>query len=625
MYMLTPFVRGQRDNTMWGTSGADILDGGVGNDTLMGGAGNDRLIGGTGNDVFSLEVSRLANGFDTITDYNYSTAPGAEKDVLQFSITPAWALAAMRNQADYVSVRTDSAGGSVLWIDSDGTRSGQAQSYARLDGVVSGELVRVQFGTGGPAFTLTVQDGSGPVFSAQGNYTYTYLSDPGQSAARQVATVSGATDNVGVTQYRFVSSDGSTTHGATSADGYFAISATGQITITAAGAASGVNDFLIGSNQNSYHVQAGDAAGNWSQVRQITLSEFHELNAPTFSIVSATQLSSVVSGASTGYIDPSSHTLITSITDSDDAFASVDISAAFGSFQFGGTNFSGANDFYVSSNGFVSFGAGSSGFTSGLSLAAVTFAPIIAVMLTDLNARPSAGGDIYYSVDGATDTVVITWSSIEPFPNGAAANAAGNEIFGTDKNGDGRLTNDLQLVMVNVDPANDVWYFRIQYGLIEYGSANNDGRPALAGYNLPGVGYQQIDFNNISAWLGSQNQTNIGSNSNTDGVFAFFIAGGTPVQAAANAVAAGTNFVTIRAQDDTAVASARLTGANAGFFDLVDNGDGTYSINADATLHPGYAYQTDVDDIAEVGFEAVDVYGNTSTSTVRIYLPDALF
>ncbi len=624
MFMLTPFVRGQRDNTMWGTSGADILDGGVGNDTLMGGAGNDRLIGGAGNDVFSLEVSRLANGFDTITDYNYSTAPGAEKDVLQFSITPAWALAAMRNQADYVSVRTDSAGGSVLWIDSDGTRSGQAQSYARLDGVVSGELVRVQFGTGGPAFTLTVQDGSGPVFSAQGNYTYNYVSDPGQSAARQVATVSGATDNVGVTQYRFVSSDGSTIHGATSADGYFAISATGQITMKAAGAASGVNDFLIGSNQSSYHVQAGDAAGNWSQVQQITLRETPpELNAPTFSIVSATQLSSVVSAAIAGYIDPSSHTLITSITDDDDDKASVDISAAFGSIQFGGTSFNGANDFYVSTNGYVSFGVGNSGYSSGLSLGSVTFAPIIAAMFTDLDA--DAGGDIYYSVDGATDTVIITWSNIEPFGGGDAATAASNDVFGVDVNGDGRLTNDLQIVMVNVDPANDVWYFRIQYGLIEYGSANNNGDPALAGYNVPGVGYQQIDFNNISAWLNAQNQTNISSTSNTDSVFAFFIAGGPPVQAAANAVAAGTNFVTIRAQDDTSVASARLTGANAGFFDLVDNGDGTYSINANATLHPGYAYQTDVDDIAEVGFEAVDVYGNTSTSTVRIFMPDALF
>ncbi|MBX9593600.1 MAG: hypothetical protein K2X46_04500 [Roseomonas sp.] len=622
MFTLRPFVRSQQNDMLRGTAGADIMDGGAGNDTLAGGAGNDRLTGGTGNDVFSLDASRLANGFDTITDYSYSTTPGAEQDVLQFSTTPAWVLAATRQPASFVWAATDNDGGAVLWIDSDGAGSGRAQSYVRLEGVEFGELVRVQFGACGPAFTLTVKDGSGPVFSAQGTYTYGY--DPGQSAGSEVTTVEGASDNVGVTQYRFVSSNGSTIHGATSADGYFAISATGEITMTAAGAASGVNNSAIGSNQNIYHVQAGDAAGNWSRVQQITLQETPpELNAPTFSIVSATQLPNVVSGAIAGFIDPSSHTRLASISDIDDSNDRVDISAAFGNFQFGGADFSGATDFYVSTNGYVSFGVGSSGYTSGLSLAAATFAPIISPMFTDLD--PSEAGDIYYSVDAVTKTVVITWSDIEPYRGGAVDGAESRGIYGTDTNGDGRLTNDLQLVMVNVDPANDVWYFRIQYGLIEYGSANNGGNPALAGYNLPGVGYQQIDFDQITTWLDAQNQTNIDSSSDTDGVFAFFVTGGTPVQAVANALAAGTTYVTIRAQDDTSVASARLTGANAGFFDLVDNGDGTYSINADASLAPGYTFQTDVNDIAEVGFEAVDVYGNTSTSTVRIYMPDALF
>ncbi|MBX9593599.1 MAG: hypothetical protein K2X46_04495 [Roseomonas sp.] len=271
MFMLRPFVRTQQNDMLRGTTGADIMDGGAGNDTLAGGAGNDWLTGGTGNDVFSLEASRLANGFDTITDYSYSTAPGAEQDVLQFSTTPAWVLAATRQPASFVWAATDNDGGAVLWIDSDGAGSGRAQSYVRLEGVELGELVRVQFGACGPALTLTVKDGTAPVFSVGGTYSFDY--EEGQSAGDVVGTVAGATDNVGVTQYRFVSTSGSTVHGTTSADGYFAIAADGKVTMTAAGAAAGVNDFDAGTNANSYHVQAGDAAGNWSAARQITLNE----------------------------------------------------------------------------------------------------------------------------------------------------------------------------------------------------------------------------------------------------------------------------------------------------------------------------------------------------------------
>jgi hypothetical protein len=622
MLLSRTIIGTQRNELLRGLAGADIISGMGGNDTLVGGAGNDRLTGGTGSDVFVFEGTRQANGFDTITDYSYSTVRGAQQDVLQLSTFSVWLPGALNRISDYVWVADDGAG-SVLWIDRDGTGSAQAQSWARLEGLDTGDLVRVMFGACGPAFTLTVKDGLAPVFAGDGTYSFTY--DDALSAGSVVATITDASDNIAVTRYRFVSSNGSTVHGDTSGDGYFAIGSNGQITMTAAGAVSDVNDVAVGSLSHTYYIQAGDAGGNWSAVRQITLDETPpELNAPTFNIVSATQLPSIVSNAAAGFIDPSSHSIISSITDNDDAYAGVDISAAFGSFKFGGTTFSGASDFYVSTNGYVSFGVGGSGYTSGTSLAAATFAPIISPMFTDLDPR-NGNGDIYYSVDAATKTVVVTWSMVEPYRGGAVDGAESRGIYGTDKNGDGVLTNDLQLVMVNVDPANDVWYFRIQYGLVEYGSANNNGNPALAGYNLPGVGYQQIDFNQISTWMDAENQTNINSATNTAGVFAFFVTGGTPVQAAANGVAAGTAFVTIRAQDDTALASVNLTGANAGFFDLVDNGDGTYTITADASLASGYNYLADLNDIATVGFHAVDVYGNSTTSNVRIYLPDALF
>ncbi len=78
-----------------------------------------------------------------------------------------------------------------------------------------------------------------------------------------------ATDDVGVTGYRFSDSGGTT-----SLDGYYTIAANGQISITAAGVAAGIenNDFETGLNSFSYDIEAGDAAGNWSAAESISLN-----------------------------------------------------------------------------------------------------------------------------------------------------------------------------------------------------------------------------------------------------------------------------------------------------------------------------------------------------------------
>lgn len=110
-----------------------------------------------------------------------------------------------------------------------------------------------------------------PVFT--GIQEYSYIEN--QVADAIVAPISGADDNVGVTQYRFVSATGDV-FGTTSADGYFTIDAQGAIRITSAGVAAGVNDFDDGTNANVYYIQAGDAADNWSLTTQITLNETND-------------------------------------------------------------------------------------------------------------------------------------------------------------------------------------------------------------------------------------------------------------------------------------------------------------------------------------------------------------
>ncbi len=62
------------------------------------------------------------------------------------------------------------------------------------------------------------------------------------------------------------------TGGTTSADGFYTINNAGEISITAAGAASGVNDFETGTNTGDYNVVAEDAVGNPITIT-VTLNE----------------------------------------------------------------------------------------------------------------------------------------------------------------------------------------------------------------------------------------------------------------------------------------------------------------------------------------------------------------
>jgi len=67
------------NNTLNGSSEADLIFGGVGNDQLEGGRGNDLLVGGTGNDTLNggdgtdIYQFNLGDGADTINNYDSTT------------------------------------------------------------------------------------------------------------------------------------------------------------------------------------------------------------------------------------------------------------------------------------------------------------------------------------------------------------------------------------------------------------------------------------------------------------------------------------------------------------------------------------------------------------------------
>ncbi|MFT7386837.1 MAG: hypothetical protein ACI8VC_000072 [Candidatus Endobugula sp.] len=100
-----------------------------------------------------------------------------------------------------------------------------------------------------------------PTISAQ---SFNYAEN--QVAGAQVAAVVAA-DDAAVTGYTFTSTGTNT-----SSDTFYSIDSSGQITITAAGAASEMNNFESGSNSVVHSVTVTDAAGNTSAA-YITLNE----------------------------------------------------------------------------------------------------------------------------------------------------------------------------------------------------------------------------------------------------------------------------------------------------------------------------------------------------------------
>ncbi len=68
------------NDLLTGLDGDDLLDGGVGNDLLIGGGGRNRFRGGAGADVFAIGSEALADGLQTILDFN-----AADGDRLQLS------------------------------------------------------------------------------------------------------------------------------------------------------------------------------------------------------------------------------------------------------------------------------------------------------------------------------------------------------------------------------------------------------------------------------------------------------------------------------------------------------------------------------------------------------------
>ena len=110
-------------DVLFGNAGLDTLDGGAGSDTLNGGAGDDVLTGGSNTDSFVFTA--LANGVDTITDFDVASL--LEVINLSAIFAAVGSVVNAGNLAQFVQCTPAGAGADAfLGVDADGFAGGSS-------------------------------------------------------------------------------------------------------------------------------------------------------------------------------------------------------------------------------------------------------------------------------------------------------------------------------------------------------------------------------------------------------------------------------------------------------------------------------------------------------------------
>jgi Ca2+-binding RTX toxin-like protein len=170
---------GSGNDSILGNDINNVLNGNGGNDTLDGGAGSDTLAGGAGADTFVFDLTALtlaqpgSGVVDHVLDYNQGnsgTFNPAEGDTFDFSaLLSGGSGQPVGNLARVLQDGT----AAILQIDQDGVANGANwTTIAQLDGVHTGDGVKVIFDASQPAATLTV-----PVPRLGPNYNHDFNGD----------------------------------------------------------------------------------------------------------------------------------------------------------------------------------------------------------------------------------------------------------------------------------------------------------------------------------------------------------------------------------------------------------------------------------------------------------------
>lgn len=160
----------------------------------------------------------------------------------------------------------------------------------------------------------------------------------------------------------------------------------------------------------------------------------------------------------------------------DDGYSQVDVSAVFEQgFNIGGVHYAG-DQLYVSTDGFVTFGAGVSGLPANPASLPV---PFIAIFMADVDTRTDGeapeSGQIWLDVDTVNDCVTITWDDVGFYRR----NASETDTFQMQLYDRGGGAMDVVFRYEDID-----W----TSGDLQGGFGGTGGTPAFIGYRMGSSG-----------------------------------------------------------------------------------------------------------------------------------------
>lgn len=128
------------DDVVYGRAGNDTINAGSGHDTIYGGTGNDYLTGGSGRDYFVFDTKASSRNIDTISDFSVKDDTIIIDHLIYRGVGKSGDLASSafwsnttgkaHDTTDRIIYNSKTGG---LFFDADGTGSGTAVQFAKLD------------------------------------------------------------------------------------------------------------------------------------------------------------------------------------------------------------------------------------------------------------------------------------------------------------------------------------------------------------------------------------------------------------------------------------------------------------------------------------------------------------
>ncbi|WP_435183501.1 beta strand repeat-containing protein [Cylindrospermopsis raciborskii G7] len=423
---------------------------------------------------------------------------------------------------------------------------------------------------------VTDVDDTAPVVNT--NQTFSYAE--GKMANFQVGTVT-ATDAVGVTNFAIASGNNS---------GFFAISNSGVITLTAAGAAASAasNDFETNPNTFTLGITASDAAGNTSTSTNITINVTDvDDTAP---VVNTNQTFSYAEGKMANF-----------------QVGTVTATDAVGVTNFAIASGNNSGFFAISNSGVITLtaaGAAASAASNDFETTPNTFT--LGITASDAAGNTSTSTNITINVTDVDDTApVVNTNQTFSYAEGKTANFQVGTVTATDAVG---VTN------FAIASGNNSGFFAISNsGVITLtaagaaaSAASNDFETNPNTFTL-GITASDAANNTSSPVNVTINVTDVDDTApvvNTNQAFSY-----------AEGKTANFQVGTVTATDAVGVTSfAIASGNNSGFFAISNSGVITLTAAGAAASAASNDFETTPNTFT-LGITASDAAGNTSTST----------